>query len=204
MFVRARLASLEAKRHWVTLLRPANMPVPMAIMKAIPTTCTQRDFASRRAQRSLTASIQPPLPTQFGERCLAACRRAVADDMPTAHLDNPVGDARYLPVVGDYQHRTVGRGLRYQEFQYLRPGSEVELSRRLVGQQYGVPRGQGPCDGDALLLAAGKLVGEMVGSMAETNGFEHGIGRYAAALPRNVHPELDVLQGGESGNRLKL
>ena len=114
MFVRARLASLEAKRHWVTLLRPANMPVPMAIIRAMPATWTQRALASLNAQRSLRANNSAPLPAQLGEWGLAALRRAVADDVPAAHLDDPVGDARYLPVVGDHQDGAVGGRLRDQ------------------------------------------------------------------------------------------
>ena len=70
---------------------------------------------------------------QFREGCLAVRRRTVADDVPAAHLHNSVGDAGYLPVMGDYQHCAVCDGLRNQKFQYLRPGLEVELSRRLVG-----------------------------------------------------------------------
>ena len=63
MFVSARLASLEAKRHWVTLLSPAYMPVPMAIIRAMPATWTQRALASLSAQRSLSASM--PTPTSY-------------------------------------------------------------------------------------------------------------------------------------------
>ena len=60
MFVSARLASLEANRHWVTLLSPAYIPVPMAIIRAMPATWTQRALASLSAQRSLSASTSPP------------------------------------------------------------------------------------------------------------------------------------------------
>ena len=59
MFVRERLASLEAKRHWVTLLSPAYMPVPMAIIRAMPATWIQRALASLSAQRSFSASMPP-------------------------------------------------------------------------------------------------------------------------------------------------
>ena len=45
---------------------------------------------------------------------------------------------------------------------YLVAVVRIEVARGFVGQQHGGGIDQGPCDGHALLLAAGKLAGLMV------------------------------------------
>ena len=91
-----------------------------------------------------------------------------------------------------------GRGLVDQQLQYLRARPEIELAGGLVGKQYGITRGERPCYGDALLLAARQLVGEVVSPMAKADGFQHRCGIGAATFSSHIHAKLDVLQGREA------
>ena len=97
----------------------------------------------------------------------------------------------------DYQDGSPGGCLLDEQLEYLSSGPEVELARRLVGQQHRVSGGQGPGYRDALLLAAGQFVWEVMGPVSQSHGLDHRLRGHNAALPRDVHAELDVLQGGE-------
>ena len=74
---------------------------------------------------------------------------------PAGQLDHPVGDPGDLPVVRDHDDGLAGLCLGPQQLQDLHAGAEVELTRRLVGQQDRVTGGQRPGDRHALLLPTG-------------------------------------------------
>ena len=67
--------------------------------------------------------------------------------------------------------------LGLQQREDLYPGVEVELAGRFVGEEDGVPRGEGAGDRDALLLAAGELVRVVVDPRREPDVVEHPQGR---------------------------
>ena len=77
-------------------------------------------------------------------------------------------------------------------------GSSARSERRV--------RDERPGDGDALLLAAGELRGQVVHPVVETDGAQRGLGPLAS--PPAPHPgvdegELDVGEGGRAGDEVE-
>jgi hypothetical protein len=63
----------------------------------------------------------------------------------------------------------------------------VEVARGLVGEEHGRGAGEGAGDGDALLLAAGELGGQVLGAVAHADlleGLGHAVLRSLAGMPR--------------------
>ena len=89
--------------------------------------------------------------------------------------------------------------LLVQQLENLDAGAEVQLARGLVGQQDRIAGGDGARDRDALLLAPGQLVREVLEAIAEPDAFERR-GRHSARVAvaaGHVHAELDVLERGQ-------
>ncbi|CAE7229328.1 bsn, partial [Symbiodinium necroappetens] len=84
-------------------------------------------------------------------------------------------------------------------------GNFVEVSGRLVGDEDGGVGDDGAGDGDALLLAAGELAGEVVGAVRDTHPLQR-TGDAIVALPArervDEQGELDVLVGSEDGDEV--
>src|SRR5581483_7166472 len=68
------------------------------------------------------------LPPQLGDLDLPALRRAVANHVAARQLDDAVGHARDLAVVGHDQDGPAGMSLRVQELEDLDAGVKVELA----------------------------------------------------------------------------
>lgn len=81
--------------------------------------------------------------------------------------------------------------------------AHVEVAGGFVGQDDGGGVGEGAGDGDALLLAAGELVGQALGFVAEADVVEELVGALAHFLlgeaAEFAHREHDVFGGGEFG-----
>ena len=78
-------------------------------------------------------------------------------------------------------------------------GLAVEVAGRLVGEQQRRLVHQRAGDGDALLLAAGKLVGMMVGALAEADQFERVHGAFVLLVRLDAvavvkHRHFDIFQ----------
>jgi hypothetical protein len=97
--------------------------------------------------------------------------------------------------VSDHEDRAAEALVKIaDEFQDFRAGAGVEIACRFVGEQDGRIDRESPGDGDALALAAGKLVGEMIEAEAELNEIEqlggtafHLLLRPAAEVQRESH-----------------
>src|SRR5438067_2130237 len=94
----------------------------------------------------------------------------------------------------------------FEEAEDFFGGGAIEVSGGLIGEK---DRGLGDeraGDGDALLLAAGKLVGAVLDSIAEADGLE-GLLCVATAVPPAGagvdEGELDVFEGGEAWEELE-
>ena len=86
-----------------------------------------------------------------------------AFNAPVAHRDNTVGYRGYGGIVGDDDDRlAVAAADPVQQRKYLLAGVVIKRARRLVAKQNLRVFGDRPCDGNTLLLAAGKLRGEVV------------------------------------------
>jgi hypothetical protein len=83
-------------------------------------------------------------------------------------------------------------------------GGGIEVAGRLVGQQQPRPGRKGPGDGDALLLAAGKMLGIMTESLRQADAREHllGVGARPAAAGQ-FQRQHDVFQGAERRQQLE-
>ena len=101
------------------------------------------------------------------QRLGAGGRRGLVDDPPVAEEHHPVGPRRQLGVVGDDHagHPSLARGPD-QPHDRLAVG-RVEGARGLVGQQQVAVADDGSGDGDPLAFAAGQLVGEAGGPVAQ-------------------------------------
>ena len=63
----------------------------------------------------------------------------------------------------------------------------VEVAGRLVGEQNHRLAGDGACHGDALLLSAGELTGQVLGAMRHADALEgvgHALSAFAGRMPR--------------------
>jgi hypothetical protein len=83
-------------------------------------------------------------------------------------------------------------------------GGGVEVAGRLVGEQQARLHGEGARDGDALLLAAGQMLGIMAEALRKPDARQHllGIGARAVA-PGQFQRQHDVLQRGERRQQLE-
>ena len=98
---------------------------------------------------------------------------------------------------------------RQQRFHDLVRGSRIEIAGRLVGEKQARCIDQGAGDGDALLLAAGKLAGRIALAIAEAEKLQrrarpfdaHG----AALRPRGgvVERQADILEGAGAGQEVE-
>src|SRR5688500_11126626 len=93
----------------------------------------------------------------------AACQRAVMGD-------EEEGGAHALAQIE-------------QEIHHGGAGREVEISGRLVGEQYGWPRRERSRQGDTLLLAPGELAGKVLFPMRQADICESGPRRLEGVRP---------------------
>ena len=83
-------------------------------------------------------------------------------------------------------------------------GAGVEVAGGLVGEDDRRAADQGPGTGDALLLAAGELVGPVVQPVPEADGVDHGVEPgLVDVAPGDVQRQGDVL-GWRSGSGTRL
>jgi len=98
----------------------------------------------------------------------------------------------------DHDRQTVGIQL-LEEFDDALTHGAVQIAGRFVGEEERRPVYQCTCDGYALLLAAGELVGVMVGTVTQSNQFQCALGAIALfvrvdAVTVVEHRHLGVLQ----------
>ncbi len=96
--------------------------------------------------------------------------------------------------------------LLVQQLEDLHAGAEVELAGRLVGEQDRVAGRERARDRDALLLAAGQLVREVVQARRRARRARASRSRRRAASrsrPVDVDAELDVLERGQRGEEVE-
>src|SRR5438105_4885377 len=113
-----------------------------------------------------------------------------------------------VTVVGGHQDRRLGLVIDLEEELHDLPaGGRVEVAGGLVGDDEPRLVHEGPCDGDALLLAAGELTGILV----ELAGQSDGLQRLAAArlddragLAEDAEREGHVLVNGQLGQKLEV
>ena len=109
--------------------------------------------------------------------------RTIGGDHPVGQRDHALAAFGQRRIVGDDHQRRAGfRAAFKQQVGHGVAGRGVEIARRLVGEDQRRTRGDGAGDGHALLLAARKLRGVVIGAMAEAHGGQFG----PRTLPRVV------------------
>ena len=132
---------------------------------------------------------------------------AVVNDTPILQPDDPLGLHRNGVVVGDEHHGVPLPVQLLQHPQHLAAGVAVQRAGGLVGQNDRRVTRQSTCNGDTLLLAAGKLVGLVLELIAQPYPLKRG-GRAALALSQGdarVHQRhFHVFQQAELGQQVIL
>ena len=123
----------------------------------------------------------------------------VAHDLAIVHDDVALGVASNIEFVSDHddRHPLVVQILEHAHD--LDAGPAVQVAGRFVGQQKFWLIDQSARDGDALLLAAGKLVWVMTGALAQAHDFQRSSGAFpllasADAWSGVEHRQLGVFQ----------
>jgi hypothetical protein len=82
-----------------------------------------------------------------------------AVDDAVLHVDDALGALGYVVGMGDEDNRFAGGMETVHEVEHFGAGLRVEVSRRLVAEDHERVVYERAGDGDALLLAAGELLG---------------------------------------------
>jgi hypothetical protein len=109
-------------------------------------------------------------------RCLQDCGEAlgtvVARDQAVPQHYHPLGMRGDVRLVGDHDDRLTFRGKPLEHPHDFFRGGRVEVTGRLVGQEYRWPVDESARNRNALTLSAGKLVGTVMDSVSELNALE--------------------------------
>src|SRR5499427_921925 len=182
---------------------PAIRPVPRATASAVIASRAPwlRRLANMVRNMSVTPWLEGGHPVQDGLRCGLV---EPAGDPPVGEEDNPVGVAGSHRVVGDHDDGLAELAhAAAQQVQDLRAGAGVKVAGGLVGEDDFRPTGQGPRDGDALLLPAGQLRRAVPQPRAQAHRVHDRVepGPVRGA-PRDVQREGDVVRRGEGGQQV--
>src|SRR6516165_3546683 len=179
---------------------PAIRPVPRATASAVM--ASRARWLRRLANMARNMSVTPQGRVEGGHPVQHRLRgRPVkpAGDPPVGEEDDPVGVAGGHRVVGDHDDRLAELAhAAAEQVQDLRTGPGVEVAGGLVGEDDLRPAGQGPRDGDPLLLPAGQLRRAVPQPRAQAhrvhNRAEPGS---VGGAPRDVQREGDIVRRGE-------
>src|SRR3712207_3870650 len=189
---------------YTTLFRSSSRTEPM-----IPSTCELASSPIPRTRMQMNVVVMAVmLIRRFRRRFLKASRRKnprlnligvsplylVADHAAFLQGDYPLSHhVNHLPVVRRDEDRGADAVDPVQKLHDADARVRVEVAGRLVGDEYGRLGDEGPGDRDALLLAAGELIWELVHLPTQAHEVEY-LGDLradgAAPLARNLHREI--------------
>src|SRR5829696_4694258 len=181
----------EPMTPWMWALTSRPSPKTRIQMNVVVTAVM---LMSRFRRRFLRASARKnPRLTLIGVRPFYL----VADDTPRLQGDYPLAHyVHHLPVVGRDQDGGAYAVDPVQELHDTDTGCGVEVARRLIGDEDGRLRYEGPGYGDALLLATREHFGVLVHLPREAHEVEY-LGHLRAdgtpPLARHLHRVGDVL-----------
>ena len=155
------------------------------------------------------AHLGPHPQAEFGRRLLGvAAGDLVADDAALVELDDAaLHVVHHLAVVGDDDDGGAGLVDPVEQLHDPDRGDRVEVSARLVGQQQRRVVDEGAGDGDALLLAAGELVGvavELGREADQAQRLRHLLADFGAAGADHLQRVGDVVVDGAVGEELEV
>ena len=127
--------------------------------------------------------------------------------MAVAHVDDAVAEGGDFRVVGNQEDGLAEAMVEFSEHIEDQLGVfGVEAAGGFVGQENLGAVDDGARNGDALLLASGKLIGPMVHARLQAEQLDHGVhlgARGSVAVPGDVARQGDVAIGGEGGEQIK-
>ena len=129
-----------------------------------------------------------------GRPMIEFCRGACLEDAAPVHDAEPVRQTEgFLLVVGDMDEGESQGLLKIAEFRlHLAPQAEVEGTERFVEEDNLRLGGEGPGEGDALLLTARQLRGQAVGVVLHADEAEHPAGAgFAGSAGDTLHAETE-------------
>ncbi len=118
------------------------------------------------------------------------------DDAAVEDVDGALGVAREARVVRDHDDGGAGAVERVEQLHHGVAVLGIEVTRGLVGEEDGRGAGEGAGDGDALLLTAGELGGQVLGAVAHADlleGLGHALLALAGGHAAVGEGQLDVL-----------
>ena len=146
-------------------------------------------------------ALEERLRAWLGGRLEDARRRALLEDSPLMQEAHAVADlAGERHLVRRDQHRHPVGLQPANDVEHLADEFGIEGRRDLVEQHHLGVHGQRPGDGDALLLAAGELVGIRIGAGSETESGQH-LQRVGACLALRDLQHLARTDGDVVGDR---
>ena len=155
------------------------------------------------------AHLGPHPHPEFGRRLLGvAAGDLVADDAALVELDHAAAHVvDHLAVVGDDDDGRAGLVDPVEQLHDPDRGDRVEVAAGLVGQQQRRVVDEGAGDRDALLLAAGELVGVAVELGREADQAQrrrHLLADFGAAGADHLQRVGDVVVDGPVGEQLEV
>ncbi len=129
----------------------------------------------------------------------------VADNLAVAELDDPIGVAGNLAVMGNENNGMAIIMQFFEDLHDLLAAGPVEGSGRFVGEDDVAAVHQGPGDGNPLLLPAGQLAGPMVEPVGHPQPpqQQRGMGPPTALVDTGIdRRDLDIFKGGEGGEQM--
>jgi len=128
-------------------------------------------------------------------------------DATVDEADLAIGSLGHLLAVGDEDHGGFfPAGENREQVNDLGAGGGVEISGGFVGEENGGAVHEGAGESGTLELAAGKLVGAVMGAVGQTDGLEEvpGSGFAERIGPaREEEGEKDVFLNGEGGEEME-
>ena len=148
------------------------------------------------------ASRQPPSTTAGGPGRLSGGPSLTT--RPPLEFDDALGGARDLAVVRDDHHTRPGARLLVQQLEDLHAGAVVELAGRLVREQHAGCRSRGRAR-SRRAVARRPTAGSGSGRAARRARHRAAPSRATrpSGWPRDVDPELHVLERGEAGEEVE-
>ena len=136
-------------------------------------------------------------------------RRLVLLDLAVVDEDDAVGHlAGEAHLVGDHQHGDAGVGQLLHQLQHLTDHLRVKGGGGLVEQDDIRVHGQSAGNGNALLLAAGKALGEHIGFIGQADTGQQLLGTLGSLLLalelEQLRGQAEVLLDGQVGEEVEV
>jgi len=133
---------------------------------------------------------------------LSCIGKFVLLDYPIQDAHDPLRAVRHVVIMGDHNNGHPLLIQVMQQFQDARAGARVQVSSGLVRQKDRGLIDERPGDADTLLLATGKLGGEVVGPVCQPNAIKRRAGAFVpvAAIARVQERQFHI---GDCGGAWK-